>query len=200
VSKTQTGDTRHTQEGRRAYLAKRADEEFKDHVLVKEGEGRWFCGKPGTGIYSFRVLTAPGALIVYGDIYDAVLKPSDRDALAWLRGSMGSLDYVLEKVTACADKRREFLRGEALRELAEMEQEHPERAARIRAAWEHNRDWQGEERAWIDALSAEGMDVEGIPDDHDSQLLWQYHGLRHFCRLLDERDKADKAMPIVTAV
>ncbi len=36
---------------------------FRDHVITVEGPGRWRCNKPGTWIYGFRVITAPGAIV-----------------------------------------------------------------------------------------------------------------------------------------
>lgn len=82
---------------------------FSRHVITQEGEGRWLFARPKTGMYHFRVIAAPGAVIVYGDIEDIILTPSDRDALHWLksvlRGPPGQYDlsYVAEKVRGRKD-------------------------------------------------------------------------------------------------
>jgi hypothetical protein len=75
-----------------------AESAFEDHVLLPEGEGRWFCGRPGTGMYHFRIVMSPGCILLYGDIGEAVFRCHERDALAWLLASMGGgRDYILGK-------------------------------------------------------------------------------------------------------
>lgn len=169
-------------------LRHEADKAFQDHELKVEGEGRWLCARPGTGIYHFRVITAPACLILYGDIKDVIFRISDRDALAWLRGSIDSMDYVLGKAVAFDEGHRKvFARGNALRELAELAKEDPARAEKVREHYERYRDFEGEARAWAEAMSNVGMDPT-VPEDWDSQLVWQYHALRHFLRLLGAVD------------
>ena len=173
---------------RRTLLKQEADKAFQDHVLTVEGEGRWLCARPGTGIYHFRIIVAPACLVLYGDIKDVVFRISDRDAIPWLRGSIDSMDYVLGKVTAFDEgPRKVFVRGNALRELADLAEEDPARADKIRQHYERHRDYDGEARAWAEALNNVGMEPS-VPEDWDSQLLWQYHALRHFLRLLGQVD------------
>lgn len=85
-----------------------AEDAFKNHVLRKEGEGRWFCGRPGTGMYHFRLITAPACVFIYGDIGEAVFLCSESDSLNWLLTSVnGGRDYVLGKCRqAVRDKDR----------------------------------------------------------------------------------------------
>ncbi len=90
-------DLKHAQE--RAPIA------FANHVVTKEGEGRWHFGKPGTGIYHGRIITAPGTLILFGDLGELMFRPSSKDALGWLRDCLTasgskvySVGYVAEKV------------------------------------------------------------------------------------------------------
>ncbi len=90
---------------------------FRNHVLTQEGEGRWRCQKPGTGIYAFRVVFAPRTLCYFGDVGEVILQCSDHDVLPWLRGVCGrsetDLRYLFSKVRA-ADKRKHFFAGDAL--------------------------------------------------------------------------------------
>ena len=95
---------------RRSYLQKdwnlarrQAVEAFKNHVVTKEGEGRWLFAKPDTGIYHMRVLQGPRMIMCYGDIGSLIMIPSDNNAFNWLSGCLshhGSYDpcYIAEKV------------------------------------------------------------------------------------------------------
>lgn len=77
---------------------------YADHVLTKEGEGRWLFTSPVTGMFSMRVIEAPGAVITYGDGEDLIFCPHDSDALGWLmsvlRAGPGRYDvyYLCEKI------------------------------------------------------------------------------------------------------
>jgi len=105
-----------------------AKEAFKDHVLREEGEGRWFCGRPGTGMYHFRLIVAPGCVLLYGDIGEAVFLCAEPDALNWLLASAGGgRDYILGKSRqAVRDKDRwgwqpqDMWRYHALRKFCEL--------------------------------------------------------------------------------
>lgn len=82
-----------------------AQEAFQNHVLRKEGDGRWFCGRPGTGMYHFRIIIAPACVFLYGDIGNAVFLCSEHDSLNWLLDSIdGGRDYILGK---CGQARRD---------------------------------------------------------------------------------------------
>lgn len=115
---------RDTTEYHRGNIRKRAAQHFSEHVITKEATGRWFCGKPGTGIYSFRVLCVPGAVIVYGDIGELILRPyaSPPDELAWLRGAAKNAKYPEYCLGKCppAHKQEEFLSGDAVKYLRNM--------------------------------------------------------------------------------
>lgn len=74
-----------------------AVEAFARHKLRSEGKGRWYCGRPGSGLYHFRLITAPGCILLYGDIGQAILLCQAVDALAWLRKAISDRDYVLGK-------------------------------------------------------------------------------------------------------
>ena len=71
--------------------------DLADHVIEVEGEGRYLFHRRGTGMYHMRIIFAPGAVLFYGDCEDGILRCSDRDSLAWLRGAASSPDYLLGK-------------------------------------------------------------------------------------------------------
>lgn len=68
--------------------------------LHKDGEpGRlWRCANNGSSVYAFTVCAPPGWLIVYGDMGECLWK-RHRDMLAFIRGSIESLDYFSEKAS-----------------------------------------------------------------------------------------------------
>ena len=75
-----------------------AEEAFASHVLREEGDGRWFCGRPGTGMYHFRVIVSPCCVFLYGDIGEVVFICPEEDSLNWLVTSVnGGRDYLLGK-------------------------------------------------------------------------------------------------------
>jgi hypothetical protein len=164
-----------------------ADKAFTNHVLLKEGDGRWYCGKPGTCIYSFRVIVAPRAVIVYGDIGEVILLPNDNDALAWLRGSVsgnaGDVDYALGK-SPWDLRTRQFLPAEVEAYIAECEANEDEQALgkKLRQGWELAD--QESPEAWAETCHEAGMDEWPNCDDWGNSMLWCYCGLQKFLQLL----------------
>lgn len=114
-----------TYRGYQEDIAETARQEFCHHVLVPEGTGRWLCRRPGTGIFSFRVVASPGTVIIHGDIGDNIAVCYDRDPIPWLRGAAKSEypDYFLSKLRF---RREVFFMGDALEYLAELDQDYRE--------------------------------------------------------------------------
>lgn len=80
--------------------------EFKDHkltIIQEDWENHiccYYCARPETGIFSFYILTGPdGFLTVYGDIGRHSFRRHNTNMVGWLRGSIGSKRYILEKLT-----------------------------------------------------------------------------------------------------
>lgn len=180
-----------TREAHRAQIARLAKEAFADHVLTQESPNSWYAGKPGTGFYSFRVLTVPGYVVLLGDVGDLVLRASDRDSLGWLRGST-DIDYVLSKTTACREEEI-FLLQEAKDYAKEREEEQPEDRLlwrRVIVELKERLEWQCPRDAWVNAWCEIFGDCDAPRcTDWAPQLLWQYHALRTFCRLLREAER-----------
>ncbi len=111
-------DTRKQHRESIAAIAKNA---LKDHVLITEQDQgpvrMWYCGKPGTGMYSFRVIAAPGFICVYGDVGDGMLMAYDRDLVPWLKDAIKSPDYLLGKMI---NKKEQFFPGDAEQLLKDM--------------------------------------------------------------------------------
>ena len=94
---------------------------FKDHVLevikeydVKTGCGEYRWGKPKSCIHEMYILFRPHTIITYGDMGAYVMRQSGID-LAWLRGSIGSPQYMFEKIRDHQEKYDE----DATKEMAD---------------------------------------------------------------------------------
>lgn len=90
--------TKQTSETYRAKIKEQAFHAARNHKITKESENVFYCGEPGTGIYSFRVCIHPGCILVYGDIGELILLPYTKDPLSWLLGCVSSTDYLISKV------------------------------------------------------------------------------------------------------
>lgn len=173
-------DDTHTQVEHRANIARLAADAFMDHALVEEGEGRFLCWKPGTGYYHFRVIFAPGHVIVIGDIGDLVLRPG-YEAMPWLLSS-GSLDYILSKSQHRGDDEKIFLVKEAERYAYERcwEGEVSEKKlwSRLLKEFRERKEYEEPHRAWLEVFLEilEDSDPPRCTDwAHDR--LWCFHAL-----------------------
>ena len=76
--------------------------EFKDHkvqVIVNTPEIQAFnCNKPETNVFAFRIVISDNCIAMNGDIGELMICPGYGRGIRWLRGSIGSVYYVLEKV------------------------------------------------------------------------------------------------------
>lgn len=155
-----------------------AAEAFKDHVLSDQGR-HWRCARPATGFYSFRVAELPGLLVVWGDIETFVVTQGSGYDLLWLRRSIASMEYVLEK---SAFKKNDFVNGmwDAYR-------------ARHKIAENYDNGYEG----YVEYVQTSCDDVDHAyhaTHDWPPGALWGYWALKKFCELLEvhhEKGKAD---------
>lgn len=173
-------------------VRQRADETFAAHVLrVEQGVGpvrMYRCARPGTGMYSYRVVCGPGFVVVTGDIGDRILNCSDRDTVAWLKGARHDLDYVCGKMT---HRPREFLGDMAEEYLDELASESADVAARVRELWRDD----DSEGAWLAACYEANLDDPPRCVDHDFESQWIAHALRRFCDLIEAAQAAEAPAP-----
>lgn len=213
----------------RTYLAatrrqaeKQAAESFKDHVLSSEGEGRWFFGRPGHSEFHFRVITAPGAVIMLGDTGEVILMPHGRDALGWLRGVFEhgpgkyDLGYIAEKVSS-EMKTKEFEHGLIDQYIDDLERSaNEDEEADRKAAAEEGVEYVESEstkslRHAVEELRDHGefdcayefhsfvRDIDGFQEDEfpDVEGL-SFHfihciaGLYYFCEALTAKEEAER--------
>ncbi len=179
-----------TQQEYREQMVRLAKDAFASHELRQESPSQWYVGRPGSGFYSFRVLTPPGYVVLVGDIGDTILRV-DRDSLAWLRGSC-DFDYVLGKVSTPTEQ--VFLIGEADLYLAELlseaddDEEYRNKLEALQGEWEWRRRYFDPDEIWEELWRPIG----DAPDctDWAPQHFWHYHALMLFRRLLAASEKA----------
>lgn len=193
---------RDTYEDGRKLIESLAGDAFRAHVLKQETPERWLCRRPERQGYWFRVIKAPTALMVYGDVGELVLRISDIDPIPWLRGAITSPEYLWEKVQASKEPTKTFYPRDAMRWLDDyLAESWPEdecdsdRLKRQRAKlvdlaselWEDfdHGDALTHERFYT-ALVEEGVDdVYSVGMFPTSTMLWLWHALCCFVRLLD---------------
>lgn len=78
-------------------------ETFKDHklqVITNTKDVQFFrCQKEGTWSYGFQVVTIKGMIALMGDMGELVINPGSGRGLGWLRSSIHSTSYVVEKIS-----------------------------------------------------------------------------------------------------
>jgi hypothetical protein len=157
-------------------------------VVAPAPSALYKCARPGSWCYGFFVGFPPGAVIFYGDLGEATLRPHAADSLAWLRGSTGSEGYLIEKIKP--QPTQEFYRSDAHAWLDEL-------ANDLRAeglAFDEEADL----RTTLDddcsspdefarALSANGLLDGCVPGlGPSNSTLWMIEALRWFVAHVDE--------------
>lgn len=193
---------------RRAEIAARAAESFKGHILKDEGHGRWYCARPDTCNYSFRVTDFKDGLILSGDIGELLFVVYGRSPISWLRGCLkhGNEDYVLGKIPYNLRQREAIwdLALEFFKDNANDEDENKIASEMCDAlevcADEHGRASPGHgltEHEWASAFhEAGGCDEPPSVSDWSTHTLIQLGALKWFCAALDAaEDSAGKSEP-----
>jgi hypothetical protein len=208
-----------TVQSRRAYIAKHAEGDFANHVLVQQEPSRWVCRNPKGVGYWFFVVIGPQMVLVYGDVGELILRPSEdmTGVLGWLVGCLTKgkedtawpeVDYVLSKAP---HKKREFLNGEVQEYMDSLLKEHPwgevltrSRVAQIKDLYESNKEESESDgdmsndtlRCHWRKAYYEVTDDPEIPDcdDWDREMLMCYQALRTFVRLY-QAAKVDAPTP-----
>jgi len=184
----------------RATVLELAGEAFKDHVLTPEGEDRWTCRRPGKSAYWFRIVRAPGTLILLGDVGTAVFECYGPDSFAVLTSA--DWHYLLSKMTALsrnAGQKEKFYAGDALAYAREAASESPESKnwrALVNEVAQLDKWGDFNEHEWHKAIEAYGLDV----DDHSAGrnysegALWAVEAVRCFARLIKNQPEAKLAI------
>lgn len=115
-------DEKETSKEHRETIKELSTNAFKDHIIELEAENIFYCHRPNSGFYSFRICFLPqGVIYLYGDIGQLCLQ---RGGFDWLESAMRSKyvsNYVLEKARPGITWRdKEFMPGDAAQVLREM--------------------------------------------------------------------------------
>lgn len=184
---------------RRAEIAARKS--FEGHVLKDEGHGRWYCARPDTNNYSFRVTDFRDGLILSGDLGELILVVYGRNPIAWLRGCLrsGNEDYVLSKVPLALRQRDmiEDLVLEFFRDSVGNEDEE-KIVKNLRDSWDIHEEEAGTELEhipdltedeWVEAFyEAGGCDEVPSVSDWSTHTLIQLEALKWFCAALERNE------------
>jgi len=203
-----------TKKENRATVAQIAKEALAEHSITPEQtEGpvrMWYCGRKGTGMYSYRVIAAPNMLLVYGDVGDYILQVYDKDLVPWLRGAIKSENYLISKMI---NKGEVFMPKEAVKLLDDLVNEAKEYDHEV----EYDRDEDDEEIEGIHTKEARELkrkvldewdkDYGGYEEfaeafhcaggessltdrtiDYESSVYWTVECLKRFVELLDAKD------------
>jgi hypothetical protein len=185
-----------TIESHKKLISDLAHSAFKDHEIVSEQTGvvsMWYCGRSdGSNAYSFRIIFAPGCIVVYGDVGDGIYHTYNYDTLSWLRRSANSPQYLIEKM---GNKKEKFFPAEAYEILSNMRKESIEQAKiaeEIRSNW-NTSDFEDCGHEFQKAFWEAGVDTEITQGafDYDSGVYWSIECLKKFIELLDNEQKTE---------
>lgn len=176
-----------------------AAQAFEGHVLEQRGVATnqlaggestapylWRCGKPGTNVCSFWIAALPGCVALWGDIGSLMIPQWGAYDIAWLRGAIDSLDYVLGKST---ERRDRFVPEAFAQCLVERMADDPDVVTNVLG----RRDPSG---PWDYGHYVKYVDETGDSELHDSvfdwstNALWAWAALKRFCVLLEGKGRS----------
>lgn len=178
---------------------------FDQHIITREREGVWYCGIPHDSNMSFRVVSAPGAIIIYGDLGELIFLPNARNALWWayktkwdpespyypltkISPQLRDKVFVVEEIDAHIEER--------LKDSYEAEdKEEEQRWLRIKEKWDDFADRDNltnAEQYWYQLCCEENEDdpIDGM--NWTSRVLWIYQAMCWFMSHVDHRDERFK--------
>lgn len=173
-------------------VASLAREALANHELVQTRVWYWKVSQPGTWAYGFYVLMAPGALVIYGDLGEAVYRmaaKTEQDVLTWLRGAVQSPDYLMSKI-ANPDAYRQFYVGDSValaRETGDLQFINE-------VEFEATHNYLHTEHHWYKLIDEFGIDPMnfGRPVKWGPSAWWFVHALTCFMRLHDASQAAGR--------
>ena len=145
-------------------------------------------------MYHYRVVAAPGMLLVYGDIGDHMLQNHDRDLVKWLvDGAINSPDYLIQKIVH-HNRHKDFFHDEAMLLLDKAvtdasDDDEADAANKLRNEVLDNWDQEyGHPHDFAKAYYEAGGDPELIDYtmDFSSGVYWTIECLKKFVELYNE--------------
>jgi hypothetical protein len=168
---------------------------FADFAITSDGSC-WYFGSWKTPLNSLRIYFPPGAVIVWGDLGDAVFRHSGDDSLEWLLRAASDRhfpDYCLGKLAAIGDDKQEFFTGDALSWLLSLMDAEDASSDDVIGTWEQM--FENLEngclpaQAWYLACREHGIDDPPRCEGWSWRALVIWNALATFVRLYNERSK-----------
>ena len=164
-----------------AFMMERYAEHVVREIRGEPGLRSWFVGRPGTGMYSFRVVEHPGGLTIMGDSAPGRCGVNICYGIDWFigkgRNAAPEAEYLASKSGLEQTQRRDLFDDWCVRELATTKSEALESreiwddSPECLAAWEERREAirevksYGDEERWYDVYMAlpQGDTDDGLP-------------------------------------
>ena len=180
-----------TSEKHLGYIKDRMPRVYSDHVMTKEQENVWRCGRPGSSNWHFYVAILPHCIVVYGDIGEMIIRPGWNRGIGWLRGCLDdgksdSFSYMLGKVPS-PHRQEVFMPGDVIAECLEYGNNPDNQAAHeVQNAlddWaERIGDNEDQRESWYAAASHADLECEWYAgyNDYSSEMYWCAYALQWF--------------------
>jgi len=151
-------------------------------------------------MYHYRVIAAPGMIMVYGDVGDGMAQNHDEDMVGWLvKGAINSPDYVISKFT---NRPKQFFPDEAINLLeqpiidAEKTGDDDDRVEaesfrdKVMELWDRE---YGHGHDFGKAFYEAGGEAECIDSayDYEAGVYWTFECLKKFVELYNELRSKD---------
>lgn len=180
-----------TSDNHLAQIKKTMSEAYNRHVMTKESENVWRCGRPNSSVWHFYVAILPHCIVVYGDIGEMLIRPGWNRGIGWLRGCLDdgksdSFQYMLSKVPS-THRQLVFMPGDVIEECLEYgnnpDNEAGEQVQKALDEWADRIGYNEYPReSWYAAASEADLDCEWYAgyNDYSSEMYWCSYALQWF--------------------
>lgn len=171
-------------------VERQAVDAFARHVLTVKRPWLWKVSRPDSWVYGFFVVMAPGALIMYGDLGEAVFRMhagSEKDVFEWTMRCTKDRYYVLSKI-ANREAFKKFYSGDAVEYAKSCLDESKSQKDRDFYVEVQQRDADGDlsrDEFYRIAAEHEQYDVPGF-EEWSAGAIWLHAALETFVRLTPE--------------
>jgi hypothetical protein len=161
-----------------------AIQEMEHHVTTQITSEHWRVANPKGWNFGFHIIAPPGALIIYGDLGEMILRHGSKDTKKWAQGS--DMSYFLRKVQAYGPGELEqFNYYSAMMELEELIKNEynsmEDLEAFLEAWWVDDYAPETWHRHWWDKLGGDGV-PKCTRYSHHAQYM--YHGTQWWANSL----------------
>lgn len=162
-----------------ADIARMAAERYATMTVAWNAEHHAYLCMPAERNGWCFVATPPGAVILYGDVGEAILRHSDSDSLGWLRRAASREeypDYLLSKVEAMGGRRKQLCVPDL--KPTRRSDDTTEEFRQLQRRWRRAREYRDD--LDIIELAHRFAGYDGPHLAHSSTALWIWHALCAF--------------------